>query len=154
MCTISICEACLHRTTRQLGHSISMPESEKGHMQKPPSVKKRNQPETMTNFSGDFVLFTLSPKQGFWVAVSDGLAKLDGGKIFPTVTLTFDASTVTTANELKVPCLFDVRTSDYERRPALDGAFQLHDQPGHLVLFIPIENQAEKVMQYIVEARR
>jgi len=68
--------------------------------------------------------------------------------------LSFDASTVTTANELKVPCLFDVRTSDYERRPALDGAFQLHDQPGHLVLFMPIENQAEKVMQYIVEARR
>lgn len=46
---------------------------------------------------------------------------------------------------------FEVTTADYELRPSLDGAFQLHDQPGHLVLFMPQDAEAKKVSDYMVK---
>ncbi|CAK9074351.1 unnamed protein product, partial [Durusdinium trenchii] len=137
--------ACLRRTARKLGHAVSEPLVEKTEA----LGKKRGHVECLS-FPSPVTLFSLEPNQVFWEKLNLGLLKMQGGAITPMVPWSFESTPTDCRNELRVPTLFEVKTTSYEFRPALDKPVQSHDTAGKdLVLFLPVEAEEQRVKDYM-----
>ena len=111
--------------------------------------KKRGHVECLS-FPSPVTLFSLEPNQVFWEKLNLGLLKMQGGAITPMVPWSFESTPTDCRNELRVPTLFEVKTTSYEFRPALDKPVQSHDAAGKdLVLFLPVEAEEQRVKDYM-----
>lgn len=139
----------MRKTARQLGHAISDESHE-------PVIKKR---KTALEMPREVTIFQLSPRVASSTSslkeiLADGRARMENGKLYPSVPWSFALSAANSMNELRLQNIFDIKTLRYDLRPMVlnqEAGCPLTDQPGQLALFQPVVNDQSAVEDYVLK---